>query len=711
MRRYLIQIVLDALAIALVLLLLPQVDIGNGHSANLFMSLGAGLLFSLVYTFVQPLVLILVGQLLIRTMGLITIAVNTGVFALLIGLSPFAWKIREPMWLWLLVAAVLISLAVTLLDALLGFDQPQLDAEGRGQFIWKWLDRIPGWATQELIENVRVEQTLRTIRSYGLDIALSPTPINHIRSRVETWISGRPSYVDGLSTPVKVRLLLQEMGPTYVKFGQMVSGQMTSLPEEWSAELAGLQNEVPPFAYEHVRATFMQEFGAPPEDLFASFSETPLAAASMAQVHRATLATGEEVAVKVLRPNITAKVNADLRVMAKLAAVLESRFALARHLNLTAMVEEFAVGVRKEMDFTHEAFHARRLAAAMASVPGIHVPRIYGERSSTRVLTMEFVQGTKISDTAAIDQAGLDRRVVLQTLIRAMVKQILIDGFFHSDPHPGNVLIAPQSGVISFLDMGLVGELPQAQRLDLLDLLWSFTNGDTESIATVALRLTKRSGPIDERAFHAEVERLYSQYWEYTTDTPSMGIIVDLLRTVMSKYGLRLGSNLTLAIKAIVQLEDIALVLQPELDWLPLAFEEAKTQVGEQFTVDRVVETVKTRAVRSAKDLLRELPAVQQAGGHWLDQFRRGRFGVELNTDALADSVTHFSQSMRRGTVALILIGMLIGSAIAASQLVTLQGTEWALLPVVAMGVFAGSALLSVVVVLRMLQAERTDKP
>lgn len=707
MRRYLIQIVLNTLAIALVLALLPQVDVGQGRP---LLSLAVSLLFSLVYTFVQPLVIILVGQLLIRTMGLLMLVVNTAVFGVLIGFSPFAWDIQEPRWLWILVAASLISLAVTLVNALLGLDQPQLDEEGRGQFVWRWLERIPGWATPELLENVRVEQIMRTIYSYGLDIALSPTPFNRIRNRVEVWISGRPSSLDGLSAPAKVRLLLQELGPTYVKFGQMLSGQMTSLPEEWSAELTRLQNAATPFAYEHVQAVIVQELGAPPEELFATFAQTPLAAASMAQVHRATLPTGEEVAVKVLRPNVTAKVNADLRVMGKLAAVLESRMALARHLNLSVMVDEFADGVRKEMDFNNEAFHARRLAAGMASIPGVHVPRIYGERSSTRVLTMEFVEGVKITDTVAMDQAGLQRRVVLQTLISAMVKQILIDGFFHGDPHPGNVLLDPQTGVISFLDMGLIGELSQAHRFDLLDLLWSFTDGDTESIAKVALRLTERHDPIDERAFQAEVERLYSQYWEYTTDTLSMGPIVEVLRAVMAKYGLRLGSNLTLAIKAVVQLEDIALALEPDLVWLPLAFEEAKRQLGEQYTVDRVVETVKTRAVRSAKDLLRELPALQDASGRWLDQFRRGRFVVELNTDALATSVTHFSQSMRRVTVALILIGMLIGSAIASSQLVMLQRTEWALLPVVAMGIFAGSALLSVVVVLRMLQAERADK-
>ena len=664
MRRYTIQIVVDALAIALVLVLFPQVDI---HNDNLVKSLLVGLLFSLVNTFIKPLVIILFGQLLIRTMGLFTIVIATAGFALLIWFSPFAWAIEQPRWLWILMVAALMAVVVTLVDELLGLDQPQLDEEGRGQLMWQWFDRIPGWATTELIENVRVEQVMRAIRRYGLDIALSPTPISLIRNRVETWISGRPAYLAGLSTPVKVRLLLQELGPTYVKFGQMLSTQVEGLPEEWATELAKLQNTVPPFPYEHVRIIISQELGAPPEELFASFEQAPVAAASMAQVHRATLPTGEEVAVKVQRPNITAKVNADLRVMNKLARVIERRVALAYHLNLSGMVEEFAIGVRKELDFRNEVFHARRLATNMSTIPGIHIPHIYGERSSTRVLTMEFIRGVTITDTAAIDQAGLDRKAVVQTVIRALVKQVLIDGFFHGDPHPGNVLIDPQSGVITFIDLGLIGELPQAQRFDVLDLLWSFMNGDSQSIATVALRLTEHRGPLDERAFRAEVDLLYSQYWLYSTGKPSFSLIVEMLRTVMSEYGLRLSRDLSLAIKAISEAEEIAFTLQPELNWLPLAADEATNLLGEQFTVDHVVESVKTQALRSAKEVLRELPSLQDATGQWLNQFRRGRFVVEVNTDALADSVNHFSRGMRRVTVALILIGMLIGSAIAAS--------------------------------------------
>jgi len=707
-RRYSMQIVVNALAIALVLVLLPQVDFRHGNLVN---SLLAGLLFSLVNTFVAPIVIILVGQFLIRSMGLLLPVVSAALYALLIRFTPFAWEIDQPTWLWILVTAGLIALVMTLVDVLLGLDQPQLDEAGRGQFVWQWLDGIPSWKTNDLVENVRMEQVFRTIWRYGLNITLAPTPIGRLRNRVETWISGQPDYLTGQSTPAKVRLLLQELGPTYVKFGQMVSTQAENLPAEWATELARLQSTVSPFPYADARAIIMQELGAPPEELFASFAQTPLAAASMAQVHRATLPSGEQVVVKVQRPNIIAKINADLSVMAKLARILERRVALARQLNLSGMVEEFAAGVHKELDFQNEAFHARRLAAAMSSIPNVHVPQIYGKHSAARVLTMEFIAGVNILDTAAIDQAGLDRWAVTETVVRALVKQVLVDGFFHGDPHPGNLLLDPQRGVVTFLDMGLVGELPLVQRFDMLDLLWSVNQGDPEGMATAALRLTSHPETLDERALRADIVRAYEQYWVYATEKVSFAAMVEAMRDILSAHGLRLNRDLTLAIKAIAQAEGIAFALQPQLNWVEVAYTEATTLLQERFTADRVVEQVKTQAMRGAKELLRELPGLQKATGSWLDQYRRGRFVVELNTAALADSVTHFSQSMRRVTVALILIGMLIGSAIASSLLRTLEDTQWAFLPIVAMGSFIVAALVSVAVVIQMMRAEAVNKP
>jgi predicted unusual protein kinase regulating ubiquinone biosynthesis (AarF/ABC1/UbiB family) len=244
-----------------------------------------------------------------------------------------------------------------------------------------------------------------------------------------------------------------------------------------------------------------------------------------------------------------------------------------------------------------------------------------------------------------------------------------------------------------------------------LDLLWSVNQEDPEGMATAALHLTSHPSTLDERALRADIVRAYEQYWLYATEKVSFAAMVEAIRDILTAHGLRLNRDLTLAIKAIAQAEGIAFTLQPQMNWVEVAYAEATTLLSAAFTADRVAEQVKTQAVRGAKELLRELPNLREATGRWLDQYRRGRFEVELNTAALADSVTHFSQSMRRVTVALILIGLLIGSAIASSLLRTLQGSQWAFLPVAAMGIFVVAALVSVAVVLQMLRAEQADTP
>ena len=267
--------------------------------------------------------------------------------------------------------------------------------------------------------------------------------------------------------------MLQQLGPTYVKVGQMVSSRADVLPAAWRTELDKLQNTVPPFPYEQVEAIVRSELGAPPDALFASFDHEPLGAASLAQVHRATLPDGSEVVVKVQRPNVQAMVRADLGNMEDLARQAERRVTTARTMNLAAMIHEFGQGVLTELDYRIEAYHALRLAEVVEGIEGIHVPRVYLDRSSGRVITMEFVRGVKATNVAALDAAGVDRDLVARRFLRAIIKQVLVDGFFHGDPHPGNIVIDPETGALTFLDLGLMGELDSNRRLQLLGLMWA----------------------------------------------------------------------------------------------------------------------------------------------------------------------------------------------------------------------------------------------
>ena len=268
--------------------------------------------------------------------------------------------------------------------------------------------RLPTPRRNVIIENLRLQQVYNAIYTTSLDIALADTPIGAVRRWFARVVLADRSVIDDPSGPARIRAMLQQLGPTYVKIGQMAASRSDVLSPEWIAELSKLQSEAAPFGYDDVVLIVRKELGAPPEALYATFDPVPFAAASTAQVHQATLHDGTLVAVKVQRPRIQAKTQADLGVMQELASLAERRLATARKVGLRGVVDEFAKGVLKELDYRNEAYHARRLADGMARFPEIHIPIVYDELSGHRVITMEFVNGIKISKADALREAGFD---------------------------------------------------------------------------------------------------------------------------------------------------------------------------------------------------------------------------------------------------------------------------------------------------------------
>jgi ubiquinone biosynthesis protein len=416
----------------------------------------------------------------------------------------------------------------------------------------------------KLRENLRLQQVYNVFLRYGLDIAFERVPtIAVLRASMQRWVWNLPEDLESPELPVKVRLMIEELGPTYVKVGQIVSSQASVLPAEWEEQLAKLQSNVPPFPGSQVREIIVDELGKSPEELYATFEPTPLAAASTAQVHRATLHDGTEVVVKVQRPHIRNQMKADVGIMRNAARVLSNRSQALQAIDLAGMVNEFGANAIRELDYTGEAYNSFRLTQNMATVPGVHIPKIYSELSTDRVLTMEFIRGVKISNLEAIDAAGLDRAALARNALRAIVKQLLIDGFFHADPHPGNVLVDLHTGDIAFIDTGMVGELELAQRLNIIQLLLAVTQNDVTGMASVMKSLsTPFVDKVDEKAYYKDFERTIGRIM-ISGDTVDFGQAVSLAMDLLRQHGLRLDANLTLAIKALMQAQAIALLLYP----------------------------------------------------------------------------------------------------------------------------------------------------
>lgn len=364
MAYFIVRIVANALAVALTVAILPGIQLApdiDNRMITILVYLVLGGFFGLINAFIRPLVLLITGGLVIWTMGLFTFLINGLLFYLLSYLSPNLMVIKYPDLLWMVVAGAIMAISVTILEAIFGLDSPVVDDLGKSKFYWRWLGALPKGRRNRIVDNLRLKQVYDTIRRYSIDILISATPLSGFRHYMQRIIYRDKEIVTEENAPVMVRLMLQDLGPTYVKLGQMIASRSEILPEEWEAELNKLQSEVAPFPYEETERIITDELGATPDDCFSEFAEEPFAAASMAQVYHASLLSGEDVVVKVQRPDIDVTLRGDLNVMRDVVSTLEKRAQWARNLGFSGMVEEFAENVTEELDYSIEAYNARRL--------------------------------------------------------------------------------------------------------------------------------------------------------------------------------------------------------------------------------------------------------------------------------------------------------------------------------------------------------------
>jgi len=519
-------------------------------------------------------------------------------------------------------------------------------------------------------ERLRLLQIYEIFLRYGSDAVFDRGLPGDVRRRLQGWFYG--VKLPPLSGPEKVRLMIQELGPTYVKLGQIVSSRADTLPADWEAELARLQSDVRPFPVEQARAVIIAELGAPPEELYESFDPRPLAAASLGQVHRATLADGRAVAVKVQRPSIEARVKADLLIFASAARRAERRSATAREVGAHQVIEEFGSSLLLELDYRLEAYNARRLARNLEPLPGVAVPEVVRELSRQRVLTTQFVPGVEANDRDAIIAAGIDPRAIADNAVRAAIKMILIDGFFHADPHPGNVLVDLDTGVLTFIDTGMVGELGLRQRLNLISLLYTSTKNDPEALAQSLRSLSEPFRPTDPKSFDAAFARRIGPLMDVPPDqTLDLAGIIATSMDLLRDAGYRPDPQLSLAMKALTQSAEFMKILYPpghSSEFSAKAVQMTRELAEDNLTEERIAAFAKKQAAYAAREAVQQLPSLQDAANRWLHQYRQGRFEVKLDTSDLEPRINELRTIARGTTLGLLVVGVLVASAIAANS-------------------------------------------
>jgi ubiquinone biosynthesis protein len=510
---------------------------------------------------------------------------------------------------------------------------------------------------------------------------------------------GRPA-APPVGAPQRVRLVLEELGPTFVKLGQVLSTRPDLLPPAYVAELAKLQDTVPPMEWEPIRAQIAAELGAPVEELFAAFDPTPIAAASLAQVHAVTLPDGSEVVVKVQRPGIEATIDTDLEIIFDLARLLQARTPLGELYDLPEIAEEFATTLRAELDFYREGHNADRFRANFADEPYLYIPQVYWDYTTRRVLTLERIYGVKIDDIQALHTARYDRHRIALHATRMIIKEVLEDGFFHADPHPGNFVVMPGE-TIGAMDFGMVGHLGYRTRIDLIRLYVVAVQMDEEGIVDQLIRVGVVSGAVDRVGLRRDVTRLMRKYYGMPLGTVRAREVIEEAMPIAFRHHLHLPSELWLLGKTLGMMEGVGLKLDPDFDIFAVSRPHVQRFVW-QLASPRVWGLPLLRGAEDWAELLRLIPRV---GSQLLTRIERGEAEVTLSHKGLDQALARMDRLANRLSLSVLLAALIVGLALLVPAFNLAE--RWGLPTILVVAGFVGASLLGLWLIFSIWRSSR----
>ncbi len=492
-----------------------------------------------------------------------------------------------------------------------------------------------------------------------------------------------------MDVPTRLRCTLQDLGPTFVKLGQVLATRVDLLPPAWIDELGKLQNAVPALPWDAVLPQLREDLGAEPEAVFARVEHEPLAAASLAQAHRAWLADGSAVVLKIRRPGIRDTVEADLRLLKHLAVIVEKNLPELRRYHPQRIVQQFSASLRRELDFAAECRNAERIAHNFAGRDDIVIPQVYWQWTCERLNVQECLEGVPGRDLAAVDAMGLDRVQLARTGAGLVLKMVLEDGFFHADPHPGNIFYMPD-GAIGVIDFGMVGRVTEQRRFQIVRLLHGLVVHDSAAVAEVLADWTEENNDIDEVRLQESADVFVDQYRGVPLKDLRMGAMLGDVTAMLREHGLSLPADLALMIKAFLTLEGMGRQLDPDFDMASEARPYLERAMLERFAPDVLVRRGR-RTLSGLVDLLRDMPRDVH---RLLQSARRGKLQMHIEVDTLRAFGEQVDRAANRLTMGIITASLVIGSSIVMNSVGGGVSNRW----LMALGVlgFVGAALCGV---------------
>ncbi len=506
----------------------------------------------------------------------------------------------------------------------------------------------------------RYRQILTILFKYGFGDLLEMLKIDqYVEVGLQMISKNRKLRIERLTKPQGLRMAFEELGPTYIKLGQILSTRPDLIPMEFIQELSKLQDNVPAFPFDRVRKVIDSEFGRPPEDLFDRLDEEPLASASIGQVHRAVLKDGEAVAVKFQRPGIRRIIEVDLEIMLHLATLAERHIEeLALH-RPVKIVEEFARTLEKEIDYNNEATNMERAARNFLDDPHVYIPKVFREATTSRILTTEFIDGIKISNIDALEAAGLDRKIITARGADLVLEQVFVHCFFHADPHPGNIFVLP-GNVICLLDFGMAGIVDRQTRDDFVDLLESIVNQNESRATQVLLKLTYREEEPDRRLLEREVADFMGRHLYKPLKDIELGKLLYQLLELATRFRLRIPADIFLMMKALGTVEGVGRMLDPEFDMISRATPFITRVKLERFKPERLAEDAYDlgsqiiRFVRQFPNQLLELTNL----------IRQEKLRLQIEHRGLDNMLATHDRISNRISFSILIAALIIGSAL-----------------------------------------------
>lgn len=479
------------------------------------------------------------------------------------------------------------------------------------------------------------------------------------RREARAFRKQRPEVPSAPSVSARVRMALEELGPAFVKLGQLLSTRPDLFPPDLITELERLQDRVQPVAFDEIRGVLDPELGGDYREVFAFLDETPLASASIGQVHRGVLLTGEEVVVKVQRPGVRKIVETDLEILQDSARLLQKNTKLGAFYRVEDMTHEFVNSIREELDYTVEGRNADRLAGFFTGEPTVRFPKIFWEFSSPRVLILEYVPGIKINNVSALREQGHDLSQVARNLANAVFKQIYIHGFFHADPHPGNLAVLEQETIL-FMDFGQVGRIAENLRGQLVSLVLAVVGQDSKAIVDLLIEIGRAQDKLDAAKLQRDIDRLIGKYYHLPMHLLKLGDVLQEMLQMAYEYQIRVPVEIVLLGKTLVTLEGVVQQLDPKLSIVDLAEPFGRVLLREKFSPRNLKKLVLQNGYEQLSMLLRFPRRLDNLAG----MAENGQIKIKLDHLRMNYYVNKLTRASNRLAISITVAAIILGTSI-----------------------------------------------